>query len=187
MRQCTSRDAYNSLSTGSLDVGDISDVALTHKNVLQTGLSLSLLMAAHKLDTCQADTMLTPTPATTATALDGQQIFFDQDGHPKFAPDDPEDPQNYPFGKCYITAVAITLVMNATFSSSAPSGSLQDISSDLHVSHEEAGLITTLFPLGYCTGPLFGAPLSEFYGRRWIFFISDTGGSPRSSPRRCWS
>jgi len=30
----------------------------------------------------------------------------------------------------------------------------------------------TLFLLGYCAGPLFWAPLSEFYGRRYIFYIS---------------
>ena len=64
--------------------------------------------------------------------------------------------------------------MNATFSSSAPSGSFEGVSQDLHVSTEAAGLVTTLFLLGYCAGPLFWAPLSEFYGRRWIFYISFT-------------
>ena len=58
--------------------------------------------------------------------------------------------------------------MNATFASSAPSGSFQSVSEDLHVSVEAAGLVTTLFLLGYCAGPLFWAPLPEFYGRRWI-------------------
>ena len=103
------------------------------------------------------------------------KLFFDQDGHLKFAPDDPENPQNYSLTrKCYITAIAISLVMNATFSSSAPSGSLQGVSDDFNISVEAAGLITTLFLLGYCAGPLFWAPLSEFYGRRWIFYISFT-------------
>jgi DHA1 family multidrug resistance protein-like MFS transporter len=104
-----------------------------------------------------------------------EKLFLDKDGFLVFAPDDPENPQNYSFGrKCYITAIAITLVMNATFSSSAPSGTLQGISNDLHVSFEAAGLVTTLFLVGYCAGPLFWAPLSEFYGRRWIFYISFT-------------
>jgi DHA1 family multidrug resistance protein-like MFS transporter len=104
-----------------------------------------------------------------------ETLFFDRDSHLEFAPNDPENPQNYSFGrKCYITAIAIALVMNATFSSSAPSGSFQGISEDLDVSVEAAGLVTTLFLLGYCAGPLFWAPLSEFYGRRWIFYISFT-------------
>ncbi|KAL2826722.1 major facilitator superfamily domain-containing protein [Aspergillus cavernicola] len=116
-------------------------------------------------------------PISTSTTIVGpdENLFFDKDGLLEFAPDDPENPKNYSFGrKCYITAIAIFLVMNATFSSSAPSGSFQSVSDDLHVSVEAAGLVTTLFLLGYCAGPLFWAPLSEFYGRRWIFYISFT-------------
>ncbi|OKL62422.1 hypothetical protein UA08_02593 [Talaromyces atroroseus] len=112
--------------------------------------------------------------STAVVGLD-ERLFFDKDGYLEFAPDDPENPKNYSFGrKCYITAVAISLVINATFCSSAPSGTFQGISDDLHVSAEAAGLVTTLFLLGYCAGPLFWAPLSEFYGRRWIFYISFT-------------
>ncbi|RMZ89591.1 hypothetical protein DV736_g3176, partial [Chaetothyriales sp. CBS 134916] len=114
---------------------------------------------------------------STLTTVVGshEKALFDNDGYLKFAPDDPENPKNYSFGrKCYITAIAISLVMNATFSSTAPSGSFQGVSDDLHVSVEATGLITTLFLLGYCAGPLFWAPLSEFYGRRWIFYISFT-------------
>lgn len=102
-------------------------------------------------------------------------LVFDDEYHLKFGPGDPDNPYNYSFSKkCYITATAITLVMNATFASSAPSGALQGISDNLNVSVEAAGLVTTLFLLGYCAGPLFWAPLSEFYGRRVIFRISFT-------------
>ncbi|KAJ5798650.1 uncharacterized protein N7503_006155 [Penicillium pulvis] len=112
-----------------------------------------------------------PTSATVGEP--GEQLFFGNAGHLEFEPEDPESPKNYSFGrKCYITAIAISLVMNATFSSSAPSGSFGGVSEDLHVSAEAAGLVTTLFLLGYCVGPLFWAPLSEVYGRRWIFHIS---------------
>lgn len=45
------------------------------------------------------------------------------------------------------------MVMNATFSSTAPSGAVQGISDDLHVSAEAAGLVTTMFLLGYVAGP----------------------------------
>jgi MFS family permease len=101
------------------------------------------------------------------------QASLDANGHLKFSSDDPENPKNYSFSrKCYITGIAILLVMNATFASSAPSGSFQGVSDDFGVSLEAAGLVTTLFLLGYCAGPLLWAPLSEFYGRRWIFHIS---------------
>lgn len=33
-------------------------------------------------------------------------------------------------------------------------------------------MVITLFLLGYCAGPLVFAPLSEFYGRRYIFYIT---------------
>lgn len=54
--------------------------------------------------------------------------------------------------------------------------SVQSISRDFGVSTEASGLVITLFLLGYCAGPLFFAPLSEFFGRRWIFYITFTTG-----------
>ena len=44
------------------------------------------------------------------------------------------------------------------------------ISKELHVSEEASGLVITLFLLGYVFGPLLWAPLSEFYGRRYVFY-----------------
>lgn len=67
------------------------------------------------------------------------------------------------------------LVVNATFASSSPSGCIDGIARDLHVSVEAAGLVTTLFLLGYVFGPLFFAPISEFYGRRWVFYVTFVG------------
>ena len=40
------------------------------------------------------------------------------------------------------------------------------------MSQEAAGLVITLFLLGYCAGPLVFAPLSEFYGRRYVFYVT---------------
>ncbi|KAE9371750.1 MFS general substrate transporter [Stipitochalara longipes BDJ] len=101
--------------------------------------------------------------------------FLNSDGHLEFAPNDPSNPKNWSTKrKCYITGVSILLVMNPTFASSAPSGAFEGISQDLNTSVEAAGLVTTLFLLGYCAGPLIWAPLSEFYGRRYIFYITFT-------------
>lgn len=92
-------------------------------------------------------------------------LFFNSNGQLDFAPNDPDNPTNWSTKrKCYITGCVILLVMNATFASSALSGALNGISDDLHVSIEAAGLVTTVFLLGYCAGPLIWAPLSEFYG-----------------------
>ncbi|KPI39815.1 putative MFS-type transporter [Cyphellophora attinorum] len=98
-----------------------------------------------------------------------EHLSCDENGYLDFGPNDPSNPKNYSFArKCYITAVSIALVMNATFASSAPTGALSGISKEFHVSTEAAGLVTTMFLLGYCAGPLLWAPLSEFFGRRWI-------------------
>ncbi|KAH9211816.1 MFS transporter [Leptodontidium sp. 2 PMI_412] len=98
-----------------------------------------------------------------------------RDGLLDFSPGDIENPKNWSTRRrYYITVVSVLLVVNATFASSGPSGTLVGIAEHFHVSRVAAGLVITLFLLGYCFGPLFWAPLSEFYGRRWIFYISFT-------------
>lgn len=90
---------------------------------------------------------------------------YDEQQHLQFGHDDVDNPKNWSLArKCYISAVVMLLVVNATFSSSAPTGAIEGISEEFQVSQEAAGLVTTLFLLGYCAGPLVWAPLSEFYG-----------------------
>ncbi|KIM95135.1 hypothetical protein OIDMADRAFT_135050 [Oidiodendron maius Zn] len=104
-----------------------------------------------------------------------EQPYINQNGHLDFAPGDIENPKNWSSARrWYITIVSVFLVVNATFASSSPSGALKGITAQFHISEEAAGLVITLFLLGYCFGPLFWAPLSEFYGRRYIFYISFT-------------
>ena len=101
--------------------------------------------------------------------------FLDDNGHVGFAPGDPENPHNWSTAKRWqVTMTAVSLVMNATFASSSPSGCFGSISESFHVSLEAAGLTITPFLLGYCAGPLIFAPLSEFFGRRWIFYSTFT-------------
>lgn len=99
--------------------------------------------------------------------------YINADGYIDFAPGDIENPRNWSLPRrVAITVTAILLVVNATFASSSPSGCFGSISEHFEVSTEVAGLTITLFLLGYCAGPLIFAPLSEFYGRRWIFYIT---------------
>lgn len=102
------------------------------------------------------------------------QIYLNKDGHLDFAPDDVENPKNWSVKrKWYITVVSVFLVVNATFASSSPSGCLPSIAKELHVApNPTAGLVVTLFLLGYVFGPLLWAPLSEFFGRRWVFYFT---------------
>ncbi|KAL9094416.1 MAG: hypothetical protein Q9165_003266 [Trypethelium subeluteriae] len=86
--------------------------------------------------------------------------FLNEHGHLDFAPGDVENPKEWSRPRrWYITVVGVTLVVNATFASSSPSGCLESIADTFHVSVEATNL----------------APLSEFYGRRWLFYISFTG------------
>ncbi|CAG8195834.1 unnamed protein product [Penicillium nalgiovense] len=99
--------------------------------------------------------------------------YINEDRYVDFAPGDIENPRNWSMARrITITMTAVLLVVNATFASSSPSGCFGSISKEFDISTEVAGLTITLFLLGYCAGPLIFAPLSEFYGRRWIFYIS---------------
>lgn len=112
-------------------------------------------------------------PYRSKSVKDQGPPHLNADGHVDFAPNDVENPKEWSRPrKWYITTVSCLLVVNATFASSSPSGCLPSISEELHVSEEAAGLVITLFLLGYCAGPLVWAPLSEFYGRRWIFYAT---------------
>lgn len=89
--------------------------------------------------------------------------FNEKTGHLDFAPGDIENPKEWSVGRrLYITVVSVLMVVNATFASSSPSGSIEGIAEYFEVSREAAGLVITLFLLGYCAGPLIFAPISEF-------------------------
>lgn len=98
---------------------------------------------------------------------------LNDDGYLTFSEDDIENPMKWSFARrSFITVCAVLLVVNATFASSSPSGCLQSVSQTFGVSTVASGLNITLFLLGYCAGPLVFAPMSEFYGRRPIFYIT---------------
>ncbi|KAI9158142.1 Major facilitator superfamily multidrug transporter mdrA [Paramyrothecium foliicola] len=112
-------------------------------------------------------------PYRTKDLKHGDPPYLNDDGFVDFEPDDVENPHNWSTSRrVCITICAVLLVLNATFASSAPSGCLVSISESFNVSREAAGLTITLFLLGYVAGPLFAAPASEEYGRRWVFYIT---------------
>ncbi|KAJ4485995.1 MFS general substrate transporter [Lentinula aciculospora] len=87
--------------------------------------------------------------------------------------DDPKNPQNWSKARrWYLTILGGLLVLNATFSSSAPSGVAEALIEEFKLSEEVVTLTISLFVAGYCVGPLLWGPLSEEFGRRPIFIIS---------------
>lgn len=88
----------------------------------------------------------------------------------------PNDPRN-PLAFSSVSKWALTLLVSImTFDvalvSSAYSGSTVEVIADFHISDEVSLLGVSLFVLGFAVGPLFWAPLSEIYGRRYIFLMS---------------
>lgn len=113
----------------------------------------------------------TAKPYRTGDLESSEKPFVNDKGQVDFSPDDVENPHNWSTARrWYVTFASVLLVVNATFASSSPSGCFPSIAEDFGVSEEVAGLTITLFLLGYCAGPLVFAPLSEFYGRRWVFY-----------------
>lgn len=109
-------------------------------------------------------------PYRSKNVNSNESIHLNSSGHLDFSEGDIENPKNWTAARrWYITIVAISLVISSTFASSSPSGCLNSISEHFGVSVLVSNLVTTLFLLGYCFGPLLWAPLSEYYGRRWIF------------------
>ncbi|KAI0788630.1 MFS general substrate transporter [Abortiporus biennis] len=91
----------------------------------------------------------------------------------RFDPDSPENPQNWSKAqRWYLTALAGMLLLNATFSSSIPSGIVPHLMEQFGFSLEVGSLMISLFVGGYCVGPLWWGPLSEQYGRRPIAIFS---------------
>ncbi|KAL3457676.1 MFS general substrate transporter [Aspergillus heterothallicus] len=88
-------------------------------------------------------------------------------------PDDPRNPQLSPQSrKWWITVLVSLAALAVSLISSAYSGGLNEILENFSISEEVAYVGISLYVLGFAVGPVFWAPLSELYGRRWIYIIS---------------
>lgn len=86
---------------------------------------------------------------------------------------DADNPQNWsPVRRGLLSIVAAMVVLNATFSSSAPSGISKDLVQYFGFSIEVATLNVSIFVAGYAIGPVLWGPLSEINGRKPVFLIS---------------
>ncbi|KAG0642276.1 major facilitator superfamily domain-containing protein [Tuber brumale] len=87
---------------------------------------------------------------------------------------DPDNPHNWSNGrKWMISLIGIMTVSNSTFASSLPSGAISYIREDLDITSQEiASLTISIYLVGYVVGPIFFAPVSEFYGRRWVSIVA---------------
>lgn len=87
--------------------------------------------------------------------------------------DDPTNPQNFSSKRKIILIIVIMCTcFTSTFGSSALSEAGLEILEKYHVGLEVATLCTSLFVLGYASGPVLWGPLSDVYGRKIILISS---------------
>ncbi|OXV08222.1 hypothetical protein Egran_04015 [Elaphomyces granulatus] len=88
----------------------------------------------------------------------------------QWIPHDPRNPMEFSVVKKWsLTMVVAFGTLAVTMVSSAFSGGIIELIEDFHISAEVATLGISLFVLGFAIGPLLWAPLSELYGRQWVF------------------
>jgi len=86
--------------------------------------------------------------------------------------DDPCNPKTYSFvSKCVNTSILAVLNLCISLASSAYIGAAEGIKRDFHCSGEVFLLGLSFFVLGFGTGPLLFAPLSEALGRRNVLMV----------------
>ncbi|KAL7908453.1 MFS general substrate transporter [Trichoderma velutinum] len=111
---------------------------------------------------------------TTATIHDGTGTPSDP-FLVEFYSGDPGNPMNFSFAKkWFIIFIVTTSVFAVTLTSSAYSGSANEILMQFHCSSELFALGISLYVLGLAIGPPLWAPLSELYGRRILFITTHT-------------
>jgi DHA1 family multidrug resistance protein-like MFS transporter len=92
--------------------------------------------------------------------------------------DDPLHAQNWPMKKKFLTAAMLGYTtFTAAFGSSIFSAATKSVAGHFGVSTEVGVLGVSLYVLGFATGPIIWAPLSELRGRRLPLVIASFGFS----------
>ncbi|KAK4702416.1 hypothetical protein P7C70_g3805, partial [Phenoliferia sp. Uapishka_3] len=120
-----------------------------------------------RIDDIGLGTMLRDSYAIVARKGEDGSLYI------RSAPGDPSSPRDWPKWKRYGIVLLASFLNNlVTIGVSSYSTGTTEIASEFNVSAEVAILGLTLFILGFALGPLFLAPLSEFFGRRPVYLIS---------------
>ncbi|KAI0972061.1 polyamine transporter 1 [Xylaria arbuscula] len=91
----------------------------------------------------------------------------------EFVPGDPYNPMEFSKAKRWVYAMIMAAATLAvSFSSSAFSSATGEVMEEFRASTDVAILGVSLFVLGFAIGPVFWAPLSEFYGRQIIYAVT---------------
>lgn len=89
----------------------------------------------------------------------------------EYVANDPRNPMEWSqFKKWFIIMTVALATLAVAFVSSAYSGATAEIIEEFGISQEVSILGISLFVVGFAVGPLLWAPLSELYGRQYLFF-----------------
>jgi len=84
--------------------------------------------------------------------------------------EDPRNPQLFKDSTKWLWTLLVAFANFAVaLATSAYTAHAKEVKADFHVSQEVFELGLSLFVLGFAVGPLFWGPLSELYGRQFIF------------------
>ncbi|KAM0312368.1 hypothetical protein ACHAO8_006370 [Botrytis cinerea] len=89
-----------------------------------------------------------------------------------FRPDEPSDPRNFSFWRKWSIVGSITLIdLTVSWGASGYSPAEEKLIQFFNVSSEVGVLGLSLYILGLALGPMTLAPLSEYYGRSYLYVI----------------
>ncbi|KAJ7368886.1 major facilitator superfamily domain-containing protein [Mycena albidolilacea] len=89
--------------------------------------------------------------------------------------DDPENPRNWSLSKKWASASVVSLyTFVSPLTSSIMAPGLPDVAIKYHITNDTIIALTlSIFLISFGIAPLFLAPLSEMYGRRWVLNIGN--------------
>jgi MFS family permease len=94
-------------------------------------------------------------------------------GVERFAPNDPDNPRNWPAWRKWLIVAAITPIdLSVSWGASGFSPATANFRDAFGLSETAATLGLSLYILGLALGPMSLAPLSEFFGRSVIYIYS---------------
>lgn len=108
-----------------------------------------------------------PVPTVDENPVDPNVVDWD-------GPDDPRKPLNWPSKKKWKNVFTIsTLTLLTPFGSTMFAPAVPETMRTFHSDNTDlAAFVVSVYVLGYAFGPLLIAPMSELYGRLWVYHIN---------------
>lgn len=155
------RGTDGSASATSLETEQVNKNAISVEDAERGASTSGTLFEADALTPPSA---LTPSRSTDRDA-EKQHIYVE------WAPDDTENPFNWPRRRKYtISAVTIVMTLFVASSSVCFTWIVDDLMAEFGVSRLLALVGQVLFTVGFAAGPMALAPVSEVYGRNCVYF-----------------